>query len=127
MPVSGVEDKAYYYSTYNDVKADPDPKRAAAFHEAKPTSNPKKVKVAKKAVKKAKKLAAGKTVKLKAKALKKAGTKVKRHAAVRYESSDPAVATVSAKGVVRGVSRGTAYVYAYAQNGIAKRVKVVVK
>ena len=43
VPVSGVEDKAYYYSTYNDVTPDPDPKRAAAFHEAKATSNPKKV------------------------------------------------------------------------------------
>ena len=43
VPVSGVEDKAYYYSTYNDVAPDPDPKRAAAFHEAKPTANPKKV------------------------------------------------------------------------------------
>jgi len=43
VPVSGVEDKAYYYSTYNDVTPDPDPKRAAAFHEAKATTNPKKV------------------------------------------------------------------------------------
>jgi len=43
VPVSGVEGKAYYYSTYNDVAADPDPKRAAAFHEAAPTANPKKV------------------------------------------------------------------------------------
>ena len=81
----------------------------------------------KKSVKKAKKLKAGKSLKLKAKALKKRGTKVKKYAALRYESSDPAVATVSAKGVVRGVSKGTAYVYAYAQNGLAKRVKVVVK
>ena len=43
VPVSGVEDKAYYYSTYNDVTPDPDPKRAAAFHEATATKNPKKV------------------------------------------------------------------------------------
>ena len=43
VPVSGVEGKAYYYSTYNDVAPDPDPKRAAAFHEAVPTANPKKV------------------------------------------------------------------------------------
>ena len=43
VPVSGVEDKAYYYSTYNDVAPDKDPKRAAAFHEAPVTDNPKKV------------------------------------------------------------------------------------
>jgi len=43
VPVSGVEDKAYYYSTYNDVAPDPDPKRAAAFHEATASKNPKKV------------------------------------------------------------------------------------
>ena len=43
VPVSGVEGKAYYYSTYNDVAPDPDPKRAAAFHEATVSSNPKKV------------------------------------------------------------------------------------
>ena len=43
VPVSGVEDKAYYYSTYNDVTPDPDPKRAAAFHEAVPSGNKKKV------------------------------------------------------------------------------------
>ena len=43
VPVSGVENKAYYYSTYNDVTPDPDPKRAAAFHEAVPSGNKKKV------------------------------------------------------------------------------------
>ena len=43
VPVSGVEGQAYYYSTYHDVKADPDPKRAKAFGEAPVSSNPKKV------------------------------------------------------------------------------------
>ena len=43
VPVSGVEDKAYYYSTYNDVKPSEDPKRAKAFGEAAVTNNPKKV------------------------------------------------------------------------------------
>ena len=43
VPVSGVEDKAYYYSTYHDVAADPDPKRAAAFREAPVSANSKKV------------------------------------------------------------------------------------
>ena len=43
VPVSGVEDKAYYYSTYNDVAPDADPRRAKAFGEAPVTKNPKKV------------------------------------------------------------------------------------
>ena len=43
VPVSGVEDKAYYYSTYNDVKPSEDPKRAKAFGEAAVSNNPKKV------------------------------------------------------------------------------------
>ena len=43
VPVSGVEDKAYYYSTYNDVAPSADPRRAKAFGEASVTSNPKKV------------------------------------------------------------------------------------
>ncbi|MBE6382261.1 MAG: carbamoyl-phosphate synthase large subunit [Lentisphaerae bacterium] len=43
VPVSGVENKAYYYSTYNDVKPDADPRRAAAFHEAVASDNKKKV------------------------------------------------------------------------------------
>lgn len=90
-------------------------------------SNFKGVKVPGKVVKKARKLKAGKSLKLRAKAVKKAGTKVRGYAKLRYESSDPAVAAVSAKGVVKGVSKGTAYVYAYAQNGLAKRVKVVVR
>ena len=84
-------------------------------------SNPTKVRVPKKALKR------GKSLKLKAKALKKRGTKVKAHAKLRYESTDASVATVSAKGVVKGVKRGKCSVYAYAQNGAAKKVKVVVK
>ena len=43
VPVSGVEDKAYYYSTYNDVEPSKDPRRAKAFGEAPVTNNPKKV------------------------------------------------------------------------------------
>lgn len=93
----------------------------------KAASNPTKVRVPKKALKKARALKRGKSLKLKAKALKKRGTKVKAHAKLRYESTDASVATVSAKGVVKGVKRGKCSVYAYAQNGAAKKVKVVVK
>lgn len=45
----------------------------------------------------------------------------------RYESTDKTIATVNKKGVVKGVKKGTAYIYVYAQNGVYKRVKVTVK
>ena len=70
----------------------------------------------------------GKTFSLEAKAV--AASKkltVKSHRAIKYESSDPAIATVSTKGVVKAKKAGTCYVYAYAQNGIAVKVKVTVK
>ena len=70
----------------------------------------------------------GKTFKLKAKtkaASKK--LKVKKHRAVKYECSDPAVATVTDKGVIKGVSKGNCYVYAYAQNGVCAKIQVTIK
>ena len=73
-------------------------------------------------------LKAGKTFKLKAKtkaASKK--LKVKKHRAVAYESSDTSVATVSSKGVIKAVGKGTCEVYAYAQNGVSTKIKVTVK
>ena len=73
-------------------------------------------------------LKAGKTFKLKAKtkaASKK--LKVKKHRAVAYESSDTSVATVSSKGVIKAVGKGTCEVYAYAQNGVSAKIKVTVK
>ena len=55
--------------------------------------------------------------------------KPKRHVAMRYESSDKSIATVSPKGVIKAVGKKgeTCYVYAYAQNGVFKKIKVVVK
>lgn len=53
--------------------------------------------------------------------------KVKKHRPVTYESSNPQIATVSKKGVLKGNTRGTCYVYAYAQNGVFAKVKVTVK
>ena len=90
--------------------------------------NHKKVTVKKTVTKKAKKLKKGKKLKLKAKAIPKSKKlKVNRIAKMRYESSNPKVATVSAKGVVKAKAKGKCYVYAYAQNGAIKKVKVVVK
>ena len=71
---------------------------------------------------------AKKTFKLKAKAIAKSKKlKVKKHRGIKYESSNPTVATVNAKGVIKGVKKGTCYVYAYAQNGVAAKIKVTVK
>ena len=86
--------------------------------------NYKSVKTA--AKKKKVNLKTGKKFKLKAKALKKK-LKVKKHRNICYESSDPAVATVSNKGVIKGVSPGKCTVYAYAQNGVFAKVTVTVK
>ena len=53
--------------------------------------------------------------------------KVGKHVNVRFESSAPQIAAVSAKGVVKAKGKGTCYVYAYAQDGVCKKVKVAVK
>ena len=49
------------------------------------------------------------------------------HRAIGYESSDEKIATVSDKGVIKAVEKGTCYVYAYAQNGVCKKNKVTVR
>ncbi len=74
--------------------------------------------------KKPKALKKGKTFKLKA---KQKGKKIRKHRAICFETSNARVATVSKKGVVKAVGKGTCYVYAYAQNGVFKKVKVRVK
>ena len=60
-------------------------------------------------------------------AAKQAGKKVKKHRVVSYESSNAKVATVSKKGVIKGIKKGTCKVYAYAQNGACAVIKVTVK
>ena len=70
----------------------------------------------------------GKTFKLKGKAVAASKKlKVKKHRGIAYESDNAAVATVTKAGVVKGVKKGTAYVYAYAQDGACAKVKVTVK
>lgn len=51
---------------------------------------------------------------------------VKSHRAVAFESSNANIATVSKKGVVKGIRKGTCYVYAYAQNGVMAKITVKV-
>ena len=79
-----------------------------------------KVKKAKVTVKK------GKTFKVKASEVK-AKKPLKRHRKLCYESSNTTVAEVTKKGVIKGKSKGTCFVYVYAQNGVYKKIKVTVK
>ena len=68
----------------------------------------------------------GKTFKIKAKEVR-ANKPLRRHRKLCYESSNPDVATVTKKGVIKGKSKGTCTIYAYAQNGVFKKIKVTVK
>ena len=82
-------------------------------------NNPKKV-----TTKKPKALKKGKSFKL---AGKQSGKKIKKHRKLSYESTNTKVATVSGKGVIKAKGKGTCYVYAYAQNGVSKKIKINVK
>ena len=69
-----------------------------------------------------------KTFKLGAKAVAASKKlKVKSHRKLKYESSNVKIATVTSKGVIKAKKKGTCYVYVYAQNGISKKIKVVVR
>ena len=69
---------------------------------------------------------AGKKTSIKAKLSSK--KKLKIHIAkFRYESEDESIATVSKKGVIKGVSAGKTNVYVIAQNGVFKKIEVEVK
>ena len=90
--------------------------------------NPKGVKVSKSVISKAAHLKKGKSLALKATQMADPhNLKVPNHAHLRYESGDTKVATVSGKGIVKGIGKGKCTIYIYAQNGIAKEVKVTVK
>ena len=53
--------------------------------------------------------------------------KIKHHRKVQYESSNTKIAVVNKKGVIKAKSKGSCYIYVYAQDGIAKKIKVKVK
>ena len=86
--------------------------------------NPSKVTVKSPVVRKAKSLEKGKKLSLKA---RQTGEGVKKHRVLKYESTDPGIATVSKKGVIKAKSKGTCYIYSYAQNGKYKKIKTIVK
>ena len=72
-------------------------------------------------------LKAGKKATLKA-TVTNNGKKLTNHVSkVRYASSNTAVATVNAKGVITAKKKGTCYVYCYAESGKSCKVKVTVK
>lgn len=89
--------------------------------------NNTKVAVDKKVIKKAKKLKIGESLFVKVKALKAKGTKVKKCAEVRYESSDAKIAKVNSKGKLKAIGKGKCKIFCYAQNGVSKTVSVLVK
>ena len=53
--------------------------------------------------------------------------KVRKHTGIRYESTNVNIATVSRKGVIKAKNKGTCYVYAYAQDGVFRKIKVAVR
>ena len=73
----------------------------------------------------------GKTFKIKAKVIKVKKSKKlmpKKHVAtVRYLSTNKKVATVSSSGKIKAAGKGKCNVYAYAHNGVCKKIKVTVK
>ena len=90
--------------------------------------NHKSVSVSKTVIKKAKSLKKGETLKLGAKtAVQSKKLKVKQHRGLKYEITDTKTATVSKNGVIKGKKKGSCYVYIYAQNGVSKKLKVIVK
>ena len=66
----------------------------------------------------------GKSIRINAKPELPAGLKLRVHRRLCFESSNPAVATVTRKGKIKAVGRGNATIYVYAQNGICRQVKV---
>ena len=73
-------------------------------------------------------IAVGKTTSVTCKAVLPKNTKMKKYAAaIRYETSNKNIATVDKSGKIKAQSKGVCYIYAYAQNGVYKKIKVTVK
>lgn len=87
-------------------------------------ANPSKVTVKKKTIK----VKLNKTAKMNAKVVMPKGKKLKKHTnQIRYIVSNPDIVTVNKKGKIKAKKKGTCTVYACAQNGVYKAVKVKVK
>ena len=57
----------------------------------------------------------------------KANGLVDSHRKICFSSSDPDIASVSKNGVIKARRKGKCSVYAYAQNGVYREVKVTVR
>ena len=71
-------------------------------------------------------LKAGKTWRIKAKEIKESKP-LRHHREVSYESSRPKALSVSKKGVIKAKKKGKYTVFAYAQSGVYKKVKISVR
>ena len=92
--------------------------------ESKTYGNPTKVTTKQSSVT----LAVGKSKTVTGQVVLPKGKKLEEHTAtIRYESSNQKIATVNSKGKITAKAKGTCYVYAYAQNGVYKRIKVTVQ
>lgn len=95
--------------------------------ESKGFTNAKSVSVKKKKIT----IRAKKSCKIKARVKKaNSGLKLipKRHTAkLRYKSADKTIAKVNKKGRIKGVGKGTCYVYVFATTGVFKKIKVRVR
>lgn len=87
-------------------------------------ANPSGVKVSKAKIT----LKKGKSTRIKAKAVLPKGKKTRRHTAeIRYVVSKPGIVSVSKKGKITGKKKGSCTVYAVAQNGVYRKIKIKVK
>ena len=70
-----------------------------------------------------------KTLKITAKAQAKAGSgkQLKIYRKVQYESSNKNIATVGAIGKITAKNKGSCFIFAYAQDGTFKKIKITVK
>lgn len=73
-------------------------------------------------------LKVGKSQKLICSVVSPQGKTVNKHVdTIRYESTNTAIAQVDSCGKITAKGKGTCYIYAYAQNGVYKKIKVTVK
>ncbi len=87
------------------------------------SGNPIKIKVSYKSLT----LKKGKSKTIKVKVTNMKGKRLKNYGAIRFESSNPAVATVTGNGKIKAVGKGKCKVYVYAQDGTYRTVSVKVK
>ena len=67
-------------------------------------------------------------MKIRAAAVPQSGKlKVRRHRKISFETADPKVAVVTKDGKITAIGKGQCMIYAYAQNGVMKTIKVTVK